>query len=370
MNNKRNLSILIILALVLMSCSLLPQAATAEPKGVTPTAEATIIIITATPEATVIPPTETPAPTPTAMPVEMPDYSSTSYVDDLSTPASLIYSFVNAINRFEYLRAYSYWPNGADILGSLDAFTAGYDNVASETVTLGAITSEGAAGSEYFTVPAALTDTLKDGGTTKYAVCYVLRLPQPGNYGEPPVQPMHFDSYTKLAVDATISDDLVVAAACNTSGLPAAAPAISDVADVSSANYLDNRSGPVEVVSSLINAVNRKEFARAYSYMQDPTITFANFSGSYSDLLMITVAYGTITSDAGAGQLYYKLPLVEYVSHTNNTQHIYVGCYTLHLANPGMQGALPFEPLGITDSNFTEYPVGTDVAPLLAAACD
>src|SRR5260221_5754909 len=35
--------------------------------------------------------------------------SAELYVDDRSTPAALITSFVNAINRQEYLRAYSYW---------------------------------------------------------------------------------------------------------------------------------------------------------------------------------------------------------------------------------------------------------------------
>lgn len=371
MKINRNPSIFFILALLMTSCQLLsPVAATAEPKDITPTAEATIVIITATPEVTAVPPTETPAPTDTAMPVEISDYSSTAYVDDLSKPDSLVYSFVNAINRKEYLRAYSYWPNASAFLGTLDAFTANYTNVSSETITMGPITSESAAGSEYFTVPAALTDTLSGGGTNKYAVCFVLRFPQPGNYGEPPIQPMHFDSYTKLAVDPTISDALVLAAACDTAGLPALPPAITDISDVSSTNYIDNRSGPIELVSSLINAANRKEFVRAYSYWQNPETSFTDFSGGYSDLLMITVSFGTITSDAGAGQLYYKVPLVEYVSHTNNTQHIYVGCYTLHLANPGMQGALPFEPLGITEGTFTEYPVGTDVAPLLASACN
>ena len=371
MKNKRNLSIFILFAMLMTSCQLLsPVPATAEPKDITPTAEATIVIITATPEATEIPPTQTPSPTATSMPVEMPDYSATSYVDDLSTPASLIYSFVNAINRKEYLRAYSYWPNAVAILGTLDAFTASYSNMTSEAITMGPITSEGAAGSEYFTVPAALTDTLSGGETNKYAVCFVLRFPQPGNYGEPPIQPLHFDSYTKLAVDPTISDAVVLAAACDTAGLPALDPAIVDISDVSSTNYIDNRSGPIEVVSSLINAANRKEFVRAYSYWQDPTTSFTDFAGGYSDLLMITISFGTITSDAGAGQIYYKVPLVEYVSHTNNTQHIFVGCYTLHLANPGMQGALPFEPLGITERTFTEYPVGTDIAPLLATACN
>jgi hypothetical protein len=123
------------------------------------------------------------------------------------------------------------------------------------------------------------------------------------------------------------------------------------------------------VVSSMLNAINRKEYVRAYSYWQNNKTSYTDFANGYSDTDTVTATFGTVTSDAGAGQFYYKVPVAEYVTHTDSSKHIYVGCYTLHLANPGMQGTLPFEPLGITEGKFKEYPAGTDVNPLLGTVC-
>jgi hypothetical protein len=375
---KRTFAIIVLFAMILTSCQILPTATTVpmpteEPKGVTPTPEITIVVVTNTATATEALPTDTAIPlaTATSMPAALPDYSSTAYLDDRSTPASLILSYANAINRFEYLRAYSYWASPEGYVGSLDAFSASFANVTSETMTIGQITSEGAAGSLYFSVPAAVTDNLNGGGVSKYAVCYVLQLPQPANFGAPPIDPMHIAQYTKVPVDASISDTNILAAACpTTEGLPALNAVVADVNDISDGNYLDNRSTAIAVVSSLLNAVNRKEYVRAYSYWENPTETFTNFAGGYSDTMLVEVTFGTVLSDAGAGQFHYKVPLAEYVTHTNNNNHIYVGCYTLHMANPGMQGTPPFEPMGIVSGTFTEYPVGTDVAPLLATVCN
>jgi len=47
-----------------------------------------------------------------------------------------------------------------------------------------------------------------------------------------------------------------------------------------------------------------------------------------------------------------------------------VGCYTLHLANPGMQGTLPFQPLGITAGKFVKVANNVNVVPLLTTACN
>jgi hypothetical protein len=374
MKIKRLVTIFTLFAVVLAGCQTPTPVVTATdaPKGPTPTQEVTILVVTNTATATVAPPTDTPIPlvTATSMPGTLPDYSSTAYLDDLSTPAALILSYANAINRFEYLRAYSYWTTPADYLGTLDAFTASFANVTSETITLGQVTSEGAAGSVYYSVPAAMTDALNGGGVNKYAVCFVLRLPQPGNYGAPPIQPMHFYQQTKLAVDAAISDVNIIAAACpDNGGLPGGTARVEDLSDLSLNNYIDNRSGAVEVVSSMLNAVNRKEYVRAYSYWQTTASTYTAFEAGYSDTNTVTATFGTVLSDAGAGQFHYQVPVAEFVTHTDNSKHIYVGCYTLHLSNPGMQGTLPFQPLGITDGKFKEYPAGTDVGPLLTSVC-
>ncbi|MPM42159.1 hypothetical protein SDC9_88821 [bioreactor metagenome] len=80
--------------------------------------------------------------------------------------------------------------------------------------------------------------------------------------------------------------------------------------------------------------------------------------------------FGTVNVDAGAGQYYYTVPLGMVVKTTTNTTQTFVGCYTLHLSNPGMQGTLPFQPLGITKGSFKQITNGTDLSPLLASACN
>lgn len=374
------IGILVIIGMILAAC---------QP---TVTATATVIpstplIVTATPEApTMTLPTataantatEVPTATATAVPVtNVADASASVYLDDRSTPASLVLSFVNAINRHEYLRAYSYWASPSTSLGTLDAFAASLASTAFETVSFGQVISEGAAGSVYYTVPVAEIDTFNGGGTAKFADCFILRLPQPGNYGAPPITPMNIDRFTKTAVSATTSDADAIASACNSSdyptGIAGAAASMESLSDLSAGNYIDNRSGAVELVSSLMNALNRKEYVRAYSYWQNPATSigaYDSYAAGFNDTGSVTVTFGTVVSDAGAGQLHYQVPLAMNVITTSNTQQVFVGCYTLHLANPVIQSMMPFQPLGIVSGKFRQVANGVNVIPLLATACN
>ncbi|NMC86535.1 MAG: hypothetical protein GYA58_14755 [Anaerolineaceae bacterium] len=381
MNKTRIIPLLTLLALTLAAC----QPGTPTPATVTQASLPTVEIITATSQPTVEQlPTITPEAQATAAPTttvaatggNLADTSSSNYLDDRSTPAALMLSYVNAINRHEYLRAYSYWVNPTPSLGDFDAFTNSFSGVGTESVVIGNISADGAAGSIYYTLPVLYTDTLANSGTTlKYVSCVVMRLPQPANYGEPPIQPLNFDSGTKAALNASISDADALAAACNGqgSGGPTSAPVLENLTDLSANNYIDNRSGAVEVVSSLLNAINRKEYVRAYSYWQNPSQTvgnYDNYAAGYNDTGSVSAVFGTVISDAGAGQFHYQVPVGMIVTTNNNTQQTFIGCYTLHLANPGMQGTLPFEPLGITAGKFKQISNGTSLSPLLATACN
>lgn len=297
-------------------------------------------------------------------------------MDDRSTAASLMLSYVNAINRHEYLRAYSYWINPSSYLGTLDAFTSAYANVQSESITMGAVSADGAAGSTYFSFPVVFTDSLNGGGSSKYSGCYVLRLPQPGNYGEPPIQPLNIDRGNKTAVSASTSDSAALASACSSADYPTggtAAASVESISDLSVNNYIDNRSGALEVVSSLLNAINRKEYVRAYSYWENPATTvgsYDSYAAGYNDTGSVTATFGTVTGDAGAGQFHYQIPVAMKVITTSNTQQTFVGCYTLHLANPGIQGTLPFQPLAITVGKFKSVSNSADVNAMLPTACN
>lgn len=375
MFKKLSVSILLVSIFVLSACgSPQPPAPTAIPTPqlpglptVVPPTQALVLPTAANPTATV-------APTATQMALStgLPEMSAAVYLDDRSTPAALMLSYFNAINRQEYLRAYSYYTNYTD-LGTLDSFSKGYSDTQSVRVVIGDIFSEGAAGSVYSTVPMLLNVTTTAGVQQKFAACYVLRFPQPANYGAPPITPMHLDRGTAHGVALTVQDADALASACPSADYPTgpgSKPAsVELLSDLSTANYIDNRSDPVTVLSSYLNAINRKEYVRAYSYWQSSPTNYAAFAAGYAHTASVTAQFGTATPDAGAGQIYYSLPVGMKSTLDDGTTQTFVACYSLHLSQPGIQGTLPFEPLGIKSATVKQVDNGADIPSMLATAC-
>lgn len=120
-----------------------------------------------------------------------------AYLDDRSDPASLVRSYYNAIARQEYARAYGYLASPPDYRG----FAAGYADTGAVEVELGPVTSEGAVGSIYATVPAAVRATSAAGEVTVFAGCYVTRQVQP-SIQEPPFRPIQITEGHMARVEA------------------------------------------------------------------------------------------------------------------------------------------------------------------------
>ena len=141
-------------------------------------------------EVTVVP-GEVEAPPPGADDLDDP-VPDNPYYDDRSTAAAVIESLYNAISRSEYLRAWSYFEHeeGIDLRADFDAFAAGYDNTESVQLIVGPEVTEGAAGTIYYAIPAAIEATMADGTTASFAGCYTLRLAQPAVQATPPFRPM------------------------------------------------------------------------------------------------------------------------------------------------------------------------------------
>lgn len=111
--------------------------------------------------------------------------------------------------------------------------------------------------------------------------------------------------------------------------------------------YLDDRSTPSSLVESLYNAINRKEFSRAWSYFAEPPAkTLDEYAEGYADTANVTVRTGPASEEGAAGSTYYNLPVaIEAMPHDGDPQ-VFAGCYELRLANPQIQGE-DFRPLHI-----------------------
>lgn len=368
LNHRRASGMLAALALTFMTVACgqtgtgAPPSVTATPGASdTPTGDAT---------ATAIPGAATPAPSATTPP----DGQVPEYQDDRSSPHALMQSLANAINSRQYLRAYSYWEESGTRPPYAE-FESQMKNFAAVKLTLGAIGVGAAAGNRYYSVPAAFTATTATGAVQMTAGCYTLHLAQPQIQDAVPFHPLAVQSATMQPVADAADIPAALATACAEDGRPVEPPDPgADPADISVARYLDDRSDAVQVVRSLFNAINRKEYARAYSYWRpDAAATglpsYEQFKEGYADTTAVGLSTGTVRQDAGAGQLYSLAPVLLTSMTTGGGMQTFVGCYQLHLSRPEIQGTPPFQPLAVTKATVAPLAAGANAAAALQAAC-
>lgn len=393
------------LALLLVGCGALaanagtPPTATA-PSTFTPSPEPPPPTVTVALRPTVTSPTEPPTRTPvptiaptftsvalTATPLpaatvpptpSVADISRERYLDDRSTPIGLLRSYFNALNRQELGRAYSYWsvvPGSK--LPAFPNFQNGLAHLAAVSIFFGAVTQQGAAGQIYYTA-AVVVRTTSDDQTSKFSVdCYRLHLPNPAMQEAPPFRPMAVESVTTQPASSADEGAKLLPTACKEAGIvqPASsATPTPDPSDIGPARYLDDRSDPVQVLRSLFNAINRKEFARAYSYWESGPAgsllpPFPEYRQGYANTVSVDLTTGSGSENAGAGQIYFNVPVTLQAKNADNSSQSFVGCYILHLARPEIQTAPPFHPLAISGAAVRQVPSDADFAALIKAAC-
>jgi hypothetical protein len=301
------------------------------------------------------------APAATSAPTSAPGDGEPTYLDDRSGPAEAIRSLYNAINRREYARAYSYWQPGADVPAFAE-FEQGYADTKHVDLTLGTITGDAGAGQLYFSAPVTLQASSTDGGQQTYVGCYVLHQSNPGIPTEPPFRPLAIQSGKVQLVQPGADTAALMAGACENAGqgLPPVTPGDRP-------GSTDNRSTPEDVIRSLYDAINGKQYVRAYSYWQNPQTSFEAFQQGYADTTSVEVVLGASQVGAAAGNRYYMLPVVLHATKNDGTRQTYAGCYQLHLAVPTLQSP-PFQPLGISAADI--QPVDSpDATPQPVASC-
>lgn len=110
--------------------------------------------------------------------------------------------------------------------------------------------------------------------------------------------------------------------------------------------YSDDRSTPQTLIRSFYNAIDRKEYGRAWSYYgeQKPAADFEAFAKGYENTESVEILTGEPTSDGAAGSIYYDVPVAIRAHEAGSEPRTYAGCYLLRQINPAIQGA-DFKPI-------------------------
>ena len=102
------------------------------------------------------------------------------------------------------------------------------------------------------------------------------------------------------------------------------------------------------MIQSYYNAINRFEYARAYSYFGEDEAPedYDSWEFGYSDTHHVKVSTGTAVEEGAAGSIFYNVPVLLMVETTEGQYNLFNGCYVIRLAQPAIQG-VPFEPMHI-----------------------
>ncbi|MDQ6695312.1 MAG: hypothetical protein M3014_12990 [Chloroflexota bacterium] len=140
--------------------------------------------------------------------------------------------------------------------------------------------------------------------------------------------------------------------------------------------FYEDRTDPVAALVSFYNAINRKEYDRAYSYYQgspnpDPALAgpLDQWTKGYADTASVTLAAGKAVQDAGAGNIYASFPVVITSRHTNGSTQTFSGCYFMHRVNTGISENRNDELWSITAAKLTVAPANISVDQILAQTC-
>ncbi|OCO98757.1 MULTISPECIES: hypothetical protein [unclassified Ensifer] len=122
-----------------------------------------------------------------------------------------------------------------------------------------------------------------------------------------------------------------------------------------SVGYIDDRSDGAALVRSLYNAINRKEFARAYGYFGEskPVGGFQTFTRGYARTVSVEVKIGKVRTEAGAGSIYAAVPVAVKSVEKRSRVRFFAGCYVARIINPSLQ-VPPFTPYQIEAARLRE----------------
>jgi hypothetical protein len=104
-------------------------------------------------------------------------------------------------------------------------------------------------------------------------------------------------------------------------------------------DYLDDRSDAEAIVKSFYNAINRREFSRAWSYFGEtkPSPDFESFAAGYEDTKSVRVVTGEAGVEGAAGSTFFNIPVAIAATGEDDVERVFAGCYTARLANPAIQ---------------------------------
>lgn len=132
----------------------------------------------------------------------------------------------------------------------------------------------------------------------------------------------------------------------------------------------ENSDSAVNLLSSYYNAINQKDYQRAFGYWRSPADSYENFVKAYAETEKVRLIVEPPTVIEGAaGSVYTQIPTVLIATMINGKQQKYAGCYTMQKSNLRPPDIPKEDAWHIYRASLNAAPSEATIPQLLTEAC-
>ena len=139
----------------------------------------------------------------------------------------------------------------------------------------------------------------------------------------------------------------------------------SDPPDPDSRPPRDDRADPIASLTSYYDAVNAKDYRRAYSFWESPQATYERFVEGFADTDRVRLLVEPSARNEGAaGSVYAEITTIVVATTRAGNERLFAGCYVLRRSNVRDTG------WRIYRADISTMPAGARISRMLSQGCN
>ena len=95
----------------------------------------------------------------------------------------------------------------------------------------------------------------------------------------------------------------------------------------------DDRTDPVTTLAAYYDAINSRDFRRAYRLWESPPSSFEKFEGGFADTDRVRLLIEPPRLEGAAGSSFAELSTIVVATTRSGNERVFAGCYTLRKSN-------------------------------------
>ena len=121
---------------------------------------------------------------------------------------------------------------------------------------------------------------------------------------------------------------------------------------------------PLAVLVSYFNAINAKDFRRAYRFWETPMSSYEQFARGFADTERVRfLVEPPARSEGAAGSVYVEIPTIVVSTTRGGSERVFGGCYVMRRSNVRDRGWMIYR------ADVSQFPSSARISRLLSQGC-